>query len=615
MKRVWVLAVCAWLAALSAQARVIYVTPAGGGEMDGSSWSNALDSIQEAIDLVPPAAIGVFNEPWQIWVAGGLYTPDECAGTLKSALCIPLDTSVELYGGFAGVEADLQSRDLAANRAIINAAVADAGAPARHVVQMAGVRPAEGRQVLDGFILTGGCADTGMFDPYGAGNGGGGILLYPAHTQRTVAIRQCIIAGNSARLYGGGILAFLGGDIFNCLIAGNVVGEAETWSGSVANCPWLGGGGVWVGEAARMHIDNCTLAENRHPMRGPALFSYSGMVLPVRNALVCTNQAEVSSEWLAAALSSDHSSLTGGGFSLRHCLFQDNTNGMGDPADLGHEASHSLKQGGEEINAITAGRPGEEFVGNLGGAAGEAAIFHSAGAALEISDAVFDPASGITTFSLSAASLIPNACAGQLAVVDEAVLVVLSNAAGSVDVAGDHAAAAETLRWLDYRAAGESAVIDRGDDNLPEIVFSQNPEGFLFGPQQALNLGASAMLSACATLGVPGGIDLDGAARLGDGDADGAVRHDIGAYEAVGGSAASLAYRWQLNGVDLEDGEKHQGASSPTLMIHDLQPEDEGGYACVASYGDSTAQSEAAEVICIQADTSASMAWRLYQAE
>ncbi|MCB0760334.1 MAG: right-handed parallel beta-helix repeat-containing protein [Flavobacteriales bacterium] len=97
LRRVFLL--CVVLISHSLRGQTTYfVTETGAGTMDGSSWFNASNSIQQMIDI---AASGD-----EVWVAQGNYHP----GTSETDSYIMKD-GVSLYGGFQGTESQLQQRD------------------------------------------------------------------------------------------------------------------------------------------------------------------------------------------------------------------------------------------------------------------------------------------------------------------------------------------------------------------------------------------------------------------------------------------------------------------------------------------------------------------------
>ncbi|WP_317167147.1 choice-of-anchor Q domain-containing protein, partial [Winogradskyella wichelsiae] len=100
---------------------ILYVNKAvSGGTADGSSWSNALPELADALVWAKNnEATSWATTPLQIWVAGGtynpLYSPEDGAnfGTNQTREnTFLMVNNVQLYGGFAGTETTLTARDL-----------------------------------------------------------------------------------------------------------------------------------------------------------------------------------------------------------------------------------------------------------------------------------------------------------------------------------------------------------------------------------------------------------------------------------------------------------------------------------------------------------------------
>jgi len=111
--------------------------------------------------------------------------------------------------------------------------------------------------VLSGFTATN-----------GAGGDGGGVCCSTTNT----VVTNCIIVGNYARDYGGGVYK---GSVYNCTIAGNRAGEegGGTYESILFNCTVSGnratldGGGTYQGTAY-----NCTISGNRANRYGGGAF-------------------------------------------------------------------------------------------------------------------------------------------------------------------------------------------------------------------------------------------------------------------------------------------------------------------------------------------------------
>ncbi len=140
--------------------RIVYVDPRALGFSDGSSWMNAFSSIREGLDALDE------NGGW-VWVAEGEYHES-----------VRLNSKTSLFGGFAGVEADLRDRDLSRHPTILT------GDGSQSVVFM------EHETLLDGFTIQNGGGDLG-----GGVCAGGWLAI----------IRNNIIRDNHVSWSGGGV--------------------------------------------------------------------------------------------------------------------------------------------------------------------------------------------------------------------------------------------------------------------------------------------------------------------------------------------------------------------------------------------------------------------------
>ena len=160
----------------------IYVDWEATGSGDGTSWTDALTDLQEALALVE--FCGTIDT---IWVAAGTYTPT--SGTDRT-VSFALPDNVAIYGGFDGTEALLEERDVAANPTILSGDLGTVNS--YHVVTSdASVNMLT---LLDGFIITGGIAD-GVAEE---DQHGGGMYNLGAPT-----VRYCTFMDNTAAFGGG----------------------------------------------------------------------------------------------------------------------------------------------------------------------------------------------------------------------------------------------------------------------------------------------------------------------------------------------------------------------------------------------------------------------------
>ncbi|MDR0793252.1 MAG: hypothetical protein LBE82_08070, partial [Chitinophagaceae bacterium] len=160
-----------------------------GGTADGSSWTNAVKELADAL-VAAHSNTGIT----QIWVANGTYSPlyspeDGNFGTNDgSNNTFLLENNVQLYGGFAGTETILSLRDSLNSNTVL-----DGQNKCYHVVMSIGNT---GSVMLNGFIIMGGNA-TGSGELVVNGqhvlqNYAGGVYNYIS----SLNISNCIFIGN-----------------------------------------------------------------------------------------------------------------------------------------------------------------------------------------------------------------------------------------------------------------------------------------------------------------------------------------------------------------------------------------------------------------------------------
>lgn len=204
---------------------ITYVDKDAAGAADGTSWSSAFPKLQDALDCVNTAAC-----PNEIWVAAGVYLPDEGATVTPddATESFYLVNGAALYGGFDGVGAggvggtqetllderdydlnktilsgDLQRDDIDVNGdGIITLASHIVGTNSQHVVYVDALNRGafSGSTIIDGFYITAGA---------GGVIGGGGLLCNGTATASCdPALTHLIFRGNKAdNGSGGGIFA------------------------------------------------------------------------------------------------------------------------------------------------------------------------------------------------------------------------------------------------------------------------------------------------------------------------------------------------------------------------------------------------------------------------
>lgn len=226
---------------------VLYVKTISSGTKDGSSWANATNDIQKALDN----ACGIT----EIWVAAGTYNPtqDPFGNTSPTDVrdkTFHLKNGIKLYGGFAGTETALAQRNYKTNKTILD------GANAYHVVVSVND---DNTTVLDGFTVTGGKANgsTSLIVEavnIDAGLGGG---MYNSYNS-SPTITNCVFINNAASVQGGGFYNFNASapTITNCFFSNNTC---------------TGTGGAVYNQYSSPSITNCVFSSNM-AIQGGAIF-------------------------------------------------------------------------------------------------------------------------------------------------------------------------------------------------------------------------------------------------------------------------------------------------------------------------------------------------------
>ncbi|MGB4774227.1 MAG: right-handed parallel beta-helix repeat-containing protein, partial [Daejeonella sp.] len=133
-----------------------YVTPAGAGNNDGTSWANAAPGTQLQNQINAAAA------NTQIWVAAGTYTPTNNptgSGDNRDQTFL-LKNGVALYGGFAGQAGEtVASRNIAANPTILSGDLGTLNDNADNAYHVLVSVNNDATAILDGFIVEKGNAD------------------------------------------------------------------------------------------------------------------------------------------------------------------------------------------------------------------------------------------------------------------------------------------------------------------------------------------------------------------------------------------------------------------------------------------------------------------------
>lgn len=206
---------------------IVYVRMTASGNADGTSWENAVDDINYAMQLAH--AFGIRK----VWVAQGTYL-----GDVNSSNAFTMYPSVSVYGGFEGTEAadyDISLRDFENHTTILD------GDNSRRVLNQPSHFTDNTKVEWNGFTIQNGASEYGgaymmqyssLVNCVVRNNSGGGVYMYGGITSRyangtyiydyMTRLVNCRIVGNTSyNRNGGGVYIYQYGLISNCLISGN----------------------------------------------------------------------------------------------------------------------------------------------------------------------------------------------------------------------------------------------------------------------------------------------------------------------------------------------------------------------------------------------------------
>lgn len=271
--------------ALTALARagsppVVYVDADATGTPDGDSWASAYASLQDGlVDARALAASG----PVEIWVAAGIYRPDQGSGLTDDdrTLAFVLDDNIQIIGGFSGNESTLEERDWVANPTVLSGDIdqndtvdgdgvtidsdAIVGGNSIHVTRGRGLTT---NTVLDGLIVTGGLADgdgSVEFDNVHLDNEGAGINV----VNSAVSLRNLRVQGNEANPDSG-----IGGGISIFEFPGINSPPAQIENLEILNNRAFVGGGMSL-YRTRAIVDGCRLHSNEAFVGGALIVAFN----------------------------------------------------------------------------------------------------------------------------------------------------------------------------------------------------------------------------------------------------------------------------------------------------------------------------------------------------
>jgi len=276
-------------------ADVLYVDQSAAGTNNGSSWTDAHVSLQDALGA---AATGD-----EIWIAQGIYMPvsvidlndDGIPDAREAVFFIP--GGVALYGGFNGTETDRNDRDWSVNLTILSGDIDnnDLNADGNFIAESTGdvvgnnsyhvlyTENADPSTRVDGFIITAGWAEiltpVGVTDPNLDGGGWYNQLSAPTFSSSPTIVNTTF-SGNYSVSEGGAFYTKPGpvggvnsSVIENCIFLNNYSGHSggAIYLGSfnngdyepeIINCTFTGNEAYRIGGAIYLVGDNATIVSS-----------------------------------------------------------------------------------------------------------------------------------------------------------------------------------------------------------------------------------------------------------------------------------------------------------------------------------------------------------------
>lgn len=320
--------------------RIRYVKPQKEGLGDGSSWDDATDDIQWAINDLA----GTPGEKGEVWVAAGTYVVKDriIANDASSPVSLLMKNGISVYGAFKGTEKRRSERIEESKglkpwgwkqKSIIRGAEFKGSDDANwndndeawniqnsesyHVVWFAPLPEGEAftdEVYLEGFTIEGGTYKGTGATQYAPGYGAGVYINDPSARMRYCTVRFC----NSGMKESGNIKP-RGGGIY-CK-------NGQTEGNLIYDCSAYQGGGIYIDEAGfitRSMVTNCS--------------AYQGAGVYLKGD--ATNPEKAYYQILATSVISNNTStrngavyLDGHGLVINNTIVNNYTNNTSDPAD------------------------------------------------------------------------------------------------------------------------------------------------------------------------------------------------------------------------------------------------------------------------------------------
>ncbi len=272
-----------------AQSR-IYVNQNATGSTNGTSWTNAYTSIDSAF------ANSVSDDT--IWISAGRYFP---TGNGVNAR-FDLPNGRVIYGSFAGIETNIDQRDITNNITYLDGDIGTQGSASDNCRNVVFANNLTSPVLVDGFHIVNGYAYT-VGGSITVGGGGARILNSYVH------FSNCTFEDNYTYMRGGAIYAQNSSGVVlkNCVFKNNITGNNTQSLGgaiymnsgylTVESCTFTSNqsksGGAIATYSPTVIIDRTTFSSNKATTDdGGAIYNGSESTLSVYNSLFAGNYSE-----------------------------------------------------------------------------------------------------------------------------------------------------------------------------------------------------------------------------------------------------------------------------------------------------------------------------------
>ena len=246
------------LLSLNVFSATIYVDINATGSNNGTSWANAYNDLQSALSFA------FLND--EIWVATGFYHP---TSTTNRDISFVMKNGIDIYGGFAGTETNINQRIILANPTTLTGDIGQPGDNTDNTRKVVKVQNFTTDFTMDGFRVISG------YDASSSGKGAGMYMYNNSGAQ--ITINNCIFYNNYAYHSGGGLIVDDTHVTFN---------ECEFLYNSSYN---YGGGAIYSANVSNsdIYLNDSKLIGNNS--RDGAAINFGGYTLKIERCLISNN--------------------------------------------------------------------------------------------------------------------------------------------------------------------------------------------------------------------------------------------------------------------------------------------------------------------------------------